>query len=146
MNLENKVFFDKDIALSLLLDRMVGVIGYGNQGRAQALNLKDSGINVAVGLKKGSPSIEIANNDSLKCLSIDSLIGKADIFSIMIPDSKIDFFLNENISKFKKGQTLLFSHGSSVVYGKTRLPEYLNIIMVQSCLMMYIVGSLMLKK
>ena len=77
---------------------MVGVIGYGNQGRAQALNLKDSGIDVAVGLRRASSSIRTVKEDSLKCLNINSLISKADILSIMIPDSKIDSFLNKNIS------------------------------------------------
>ncbi len=130
MNLKNKVFFDKDLSISLLLNKMVGVIGYGNQGRAQALNLKDSGIDVAVGLRKGSSSIQTVKEDSLECLNISSLINKADILSVMIPDSKIDSFLSKNISKFKKGQTLLFSHGASIIYGKTKIPEYLNVIMV----------------
>ena len=130
MDLKNKVFFDKDISLEILLDKTIGIIGYGNQGRAQALNLKDSGIHVLVGLREKSPSIQIAKKDSLECHNIGSLIGRSDIVSIMIPDSNIDKFLNKNMAKFKRGQILLFSHGASIVYGKTKTPKYLNVIMV----------------
>ena len=130
VDLKNKIFFDKDISLSALSGKVVGIVGYGNQGRAQALNLRDSGIDIIVGLRDSSASIKKVAKDSLKCTNIDDLIKKADIVSIMIPDNTIDSFLGKKISKFRKGQTILVSHGSSIIYGKTKLPDYLNIVMV----------------
>ena len=130
VNLKNKIFFNNDISLSPLLGKAVGVIGYGNQGRAQALNLKDSGINVVVGLRGDSINLKNVSEDSLECVKIDDAIKQADILSLMIPDSEIDPFLDKNLSKFKKGQTILVSHGSSIIYGKTKLPNFLNIVMV----------------
>ena len=130
INLKNKVFFDKDISLSALSGKVVGIVGYGNQGRAQALNLRDSGIDIIVGLRDNSANVKEVAKDSLKCTSIDNLIKKADVISIMIPDNAIDSFLGKKVSKFRTGQTILVSHGSSIIYGKTKLPNCLNVIMV----------------
>ena len=130
MNLKGKVFFDKDISMGPMEGKKVGVIGYGNQGRAQALNLKDSDIDIVVGIRDNSSNIQNIANDSLKAINIDDLINEVDILALMIPDKEIDSFLSENISKFKKGQTILVSHGSSIIYGETKLPNYLDIIMV----------------
>ena len=124
MSLDGKVLFDKDISLTSVLNKKVGIVGYGNQGRAQALNLRDSGIEIMVGLRNNSASIKKVTKDSLKCTNIDSLIKKADIVSIMIPDNTIDSFLDKKKSKFRIGQTILVSHGSSIIYGKTKLPDF----------------------
>ena len=130
MDLNKTVIFDKDIKDNFLKDKIIGVVGYGNQGRAQALNLKDSGVNLIIGLREGSKSYEKTKKDGLKYKSIPYVFEKADIIAIMIPDNEIEGMLLENISKFKKGQTLLFSHGYAIVYGKIEIPKNINIIMV----------------
>jgi len=130
VNLDNKLFFDKDISISQVLNKKIGIIGYGNQGRAQALNLSDSKINVVVGLRKNSIGVKQLKKDKIPYLKIDEVIKESDIIALMIPDNEIDAFISDNISKLKKNQTLLVSHGYSIVYGKAKIPEYLNIIMV----------------
>ena len=97
----SKILFDKDISLAPILNKKIGVIGYGNQGRAQALNLNDSGVDVSIGLRDNSSSIEAVKQDCLKYKDIDTLIKESDILSVMIPDSKIDSFLDQNVKKFK---------------------------------------------
>ena len=130
MNLDNKLFFDKDISISQISNKKIGIIGYGNQGRAQALNLSDSKMNVVVGVRENSARISQLKKDKIPYLKIDELIKESDIVALMIPDNQIDAFIAGNISKLKKNQTLLVSHGYSIVYGKAEIPEYLNIVMV----------------
>ena len=90
MELKNKVFFDTDVSLNPILNQKIGIIGYGNQGRAQTLNLRDSGIKVSVGLRKNSPTIQNVLEDKISCRSIEEVIKESDILSLMIPDDFID--------------------------------------------------------
>ena len=130
MDLNKKILFDQDIEKGGLDGKTVGVIGYGNQGRSQALNLSDSGVNVVVGLRKASKSADRVASDGLKSQDLSAVINSVDILAIMIPDDKIDTFLFENLPKMRKGQTLLFSHGYAIVYGETEIPQNIDIIMV----------------
>mgnify|MGYP001459239217 CR=1 FL=1 len=130
MNFADKVFFDRDLSLRSIVDKKVGVIGYGNQGRAQAANLKDSGVNVTVGLRQNSLSSAKVEKDGIKVDTLENTIKKSDIIAVLIPDNQIDIFLSTYSLYLKNGQTILFSHGYSVIYGKTELPDYLNIVMV----------------
>ena len=130
MNLDGKVLFDKDISLTSVLNKKVGIVGYGNQGRAQALNLRDSKIDVAVGLRQNSSSFNRLKEDGIRHMSIDDLIENSHIISLMIPDNRIDSFLIDNMSKFKEDQTILVSHGYSIIYGSAKISKNLNIVMV----------------
>ena len=130
MNLSDKIFFDKDIFIEPIVGKKVGVIGYGSQGRAQALNLKDSGVDIVVGLRESSLSLLKVKEDGLEWVEIDTLIDSCDIVSLLIPDNEIDTFLSNKISRFKEHQTLLVSHGYAIVYGKTQIPKNINIVMV----------------
>ena len=85
-----KIYKNRDVIDNLLLDKQVGIIGYGNQGCAQALNLRDSGVNVVIGLRSSSASRVLAKNDGFKnILSIDSLVETSDVICFMVPDEKI---------------------------------------------------------
>ena len=130
MNFAGKIFFDEDLSLKSIVDKKVGLIGYGNQGRAQAANLKDSGVNITVGLRDNSKSNVKVQEDSIKLDTIENTIKNNDVIAIMIPDNQIDIFLSNYKSYFKNDQTILFSHGYSIIYGKTKLPDYVNVVMV----------------
>ena len=130
MSFNKKIFFDNDITLDYVIGKTIGIIGYGNQARAQANNLKDSGCNVIVGLKPKSPSEEKVLKDGLEHYQLDEVFAKADILSVLIPDNNIPKFLSDYTSNIKKGQTLLFSHGYSIVYEDLKIPNNINVIMV----------------
>ena len=128
----NKIYTDIDVKINCVKDKIVGIIGYGSQGRAQALNLKDSGVDVLIGLRKNSPSIKIAQNDGFEnILSIAELSKKSDIISLLIPDEEIPHvFKNDLENNLYEGKTLLFSHGYCVHYDKISFPQNVNVIMV----------------
>ena len=130
MNISKKIFFDSDISLDHILSKTVGIIGYGNQARAQANNLKDSGCRVVVGLKSKSPSREKVKKDGLEVLEIDEVFKQSDILSILIPDNNIPQLISEFNRFMNDGQTLLFSHGYSIVYENLKIPENINVVMV----------------
>ena len=81
-----KVYYDKDANLDNIKNLNVSIIGYGSQGHAHALNLKDSGINVTIGLRENSPSADRAKNEGLEVLSLEEAVRKADIVMILAPD------------------------------------------------------------
>ena len=93
MNLDSRVFFDSQISMNPIVDKKIAIIGYGNQGRAQACNLQDSNINVLIGLRTNSPSREKVKKDGLKYTDIDTAISSSDILALMIPDNQIDNFI-----------------------------------------------------
>ena len=130
MNLENKIFFDNDISTSSILDKKVGIIGYGNQGRAQALNLRDSKVSVAIGVRKKSSSVNQIKEDGIVFMDIQNLIEQSDVISLMVPDDQIDALLSKYSLKFKQKQTILVSHGYSIIYGTAKIPKYINVVMV----------------
>ena len=128
----NKIYKDIDVTKDHILNKTVGIIGYGSQARAQALNLRDSGAKVLIGLRANSKSINLAKKDAFKdILSITNLCIKADIISILIPDEEIpNVFINSIEPNLEKGKTILFSHGYSVYFNKINLPKRINVIMV----------------
>ena len=81
-----KIYYGQDVKKEYLEGKMVAVIGYGNQGRAQALNLHDSGVKVVVGLRKGSKSFNLVEKDGLKAMSIFEAAKEADVIQMLIPD------------------------------------------------------------
>ena len=125
------VFFDKDISTDILKNKKIGVIGYGNQGRAQALNLRDSGFNVCVGIREKSPTIKNLNNDNISYDSIENVVVASDVISILVPDSKAPYVFNQSINPhLTKGKALLFSHGYNVYYKLINCPKFIDVIMV----------------
>ena len=131
MSVNQNFFLDKDVSLLPIKNKKIAIIGYGNQGRAQALNLFDSKLNVRVGLKENSPSIKIANTDGLKVLMIDEAVKWADIVCLLLPDKIMPDVYKDSIQDYlKKDQTLLFSHGYNIYYQKITIKSNINVIMV----------------
>lgn len=125
-----KMFYDNDADIEIIRKKRVLIIGYGNQGRAQAKNLIDSGVKVWVGLRYGSKSLRKTNLDRVNVKQLSNGVKEADIISFLIPDQNV-YDLYEKIKKnIRPGQTLLFSHGYNIFYNKIRPPKFVNIIMV----------------
>ena len=130
-NKSKAIILDKDVSTDILKSKKLAIIGYGNQGRAQALNLKDSSFDVCVGLREESQSILIVKDDGLMNLSIKEAVSNCDIISILIPDNSIAEVWKISILPYlNKGQTVLFSHGYNVHYKLINIPDYINVIMV----------------
>ena len=125
-----KIYKDKDADLNLIKNKSIGIIGYGNQGRAQALNLLDSGMNVSIGLRKESSSWKMAVNSGLNCTPVNDIVKNCDIISLLIPDQVMKEVFSENIApQLTEGKTLLFSHGYNIHYNLIQPPEFINVIM-----------------
>ncbi|SAL65893.1 ketol-acid reductoisomerase [Caballeronia arvi] len=125
-----KVFYDKDADLTLLKDKKVAVIGYGSQGHAHALNLRDSGIDVIVGLREG-PSWSKAENAGLKVSAIGDAVEDADIIMLLLPDEHIaDVYQKEVARRAKQGAALGFAHGFNIHYGQVAPRADLDVIMI----------------
>ena len=127
----SNLFFDSDISQDILNDKNIIVVGYGNQGRAQALNLKDSGFNVKIALRNDSPSITKVKEDGLDYGPINQVVCQADIVCLLVPDSVAPKVFNKYIkSSLKKGSALLFSHGYNIYYKLINYPDNIDIVMV----------------
>ena len=109
------VIYDKDADLSKLDGKTVAVIGYGSQGHAHALNLKDSGVNVVVGLRGDSASVAKAQADGLEVMSVADAASEGDIVMILLPDERQGELWNEEIEDgIAPGNLLMFAHGFSI--------------------------------
>ncbi|WP_322013028.1 ketol-acid reductoisomerase [Paraburkholderia sp. J12] len=125
-----KVFYDKDADLSLLKNKSVAVIGYGSQGHAHALNLKDSGINVSVGLRRGN-SWNKAENAGLRVQTIADAVKEADVIMMLLPDERIADVYREDVEpNARQGAVLGFAHGFNIHYGQIAPRADLDVIMV----------------
>ena len=125
-----KIYKDNDADINLIQSRKVGIIGFGNQGRAHALNLRDSGVEVCIGVREGSTSRNLAESEGLICLSIAETLACCDIISLLIPDQVMgDVYTAEIEPYLKKGQTLLFAHGYNIHYKVIQPPEFINVVL-----------------
>ena len=110
-----KKWLDNEVGLESIRDQIVAVVGYGIQGRAQANNMKDSGIRVIVGLRKNGRTWKIAQNDGHEVMDIAKVADKADIIHILIPDMEQAYTYNREIAPYlSAGKALSFSHGSAI--------------------------------
>ncbi|MDR3348242.1 MAG: ketol-acid reductoisomerase [Acidaminococcales bacterium] len=126
-----KMYYDKDANMEFLKGKTIAVIGYGSQGHAHALNLKDSGVDVVVGLYKGSKSIEKAEKAGLKALETAEAVKKADIVMILVPDEKQAALYKEQIQpNLKEGAALAFAHGFNIHFGQIAPPPNIDVFMV----------------
>jgi len=126
-----KMYYEKDCNLELLKKRKVAVIGYGSQGHAHALNLHDSGVDVTVGLYKGSPSWDKALNAGLKVSTVSEAAEYADVIMILLPDEKQSKIYYESIeSNLKAGDILVFAHGFNIHFNQIKPPVDVDVIMV----------------
>ena len=126
-----KVFYDQDVNWDVMKGKKVAIIGYGSQGHAHALNLKDSGIDVVVGLYEGSKSIAKAKEAGLEVKSVPEAVKDADITMILIPDEKqADVYANEIAPNLKDGSALAFAHGFNVHFKQIVPPSTVDVFMV----------------
>ncbi|KKB63561.1 ketol-acid reductoisomerase [Robbsia andropogonis] len=126
-----KVYYDKDADLSLIKGKQVTIIGYGSQGHAHALNLKESGVNVTVGLRKGGASWSKAENAGLTVKEVADAVKGADVVMMLLPDEQIAAVYKTEVEKnIKDGATLAFAHGFNVHYGQVVPRKDLDVIMI----------------
>ena len=126
-----RIFYQQDCDLEKLSGKTVAIIGYGSQGHAHALNLKDSGVNVIVGLYEGSKSWAKAESQGLKVMTAADAAKNADIIMILINDEKQAKLYNESIKPhLTEGKTLAFAHGFNIHFGCITPPENVNVIMI----------------
>ncbi len=126
-----KLYYDNDADLGLLDGKTVAVIGYGSQGHAHALNLKDSGVNVVVGLREDSSSKPKAEADGLTVLSVADATKQADVIMVLTPDTKQKAIYEEHIApNLKAGNTLMFAHGFNIRYDQIQPPADVDVSMV----------------
>jgi len=126
-----QLFYDTDADLSLLNNKTIAIIGYGSQGHAHALNLKDSGMDVIVGLYIGSKSESNAISDGLQVFSVSEACEKADWIMILLPDEfQKDVYLKEIEPNLKEGKILSFAHGFNIRFGLIKPPSFVDVVMI----------------
>jgi len=121
---------ENDIDPAPLAGKRVAILGYGNQGRAQALNLKDSGIDVVVGLRGGSGSAMEAEAAGLEVALLEDAVGSADVVMLLAPDEILGDLYREIEPRLRKGAALGFSHGLAVHFGLLEPREDLDVYLV----------------
>src|SRR5271168_2121651 len=126
-----KVYTDKDADLGVLKNKTLAVLGFGSQGHAHALNLKESGLNVIIGLYDGSKSIAVARERGFKVYPTAEAVRRADVIFVALPDTKQPAAYEKDIKpNLTKGKTLLFSHGFSIHFKTVVPPKDIDVIMV----------------
>jgi len=125
------MYYDADADLDLLKDRKIAVVGYGSQGHAHALNLKDSGLDVIVGLYPGSPSWKPAEESGLRVSTVEDAAQQADIIMMLIPDQLQKDVYDRAIEPFlSEGKMLMFAHGFNIHFQQIQPPEFVDVTMV----------------
>ncbi|GAB4481331.1 MAG: ketol-acid reductoisomerase [Burkholderiaceae bacterium] len=126
-----KVYYDKDADLSLVKGKKVAIVGYGSQGHAHALNLRDSGVSVTVALRRGGVSWNKAVNAGLTVKEVADAVRDADIVMVLLPDENHPQVYNDSIApNMKQGAALAFAHGFNVHFGQIQPRADLDVIMV----------------
>ncbi len=125
------IYYDKNADLKYLKNKKIAIIGYGSQGMAQSQNLKDSGLDVVVGLRKDGPTWKQAKKDGMTVDTVENAAKKGDIIQMLIPDEIQGKVYNEQIAQFMtKGKVLMFSHGFNINYHMIQPAEGIDVIMI----------------
>src|SRR6202035_344167 len=126
-----KRYYEKDGNLGRFQGKTVAIIGYGSQGHAHALNLRDSGVKVVVGLHGTSKSSAKAAAAGLKVLPVSDAAKEADVIMVLVPDHiQADLYENEIAPHMAKGKTLMFAHGFSIHFGQIKPPASVDVTMI----------------
>jgi ketol-acid reductoisomerase len=125
------VYYEADADRSIIQGRRVAVIGYGSQGHGHALNLKDSGIDVRVGLREGSSSVAKAESAGLRVLPIAAAAAEADVIMLLAPDTEQKAIYDQHVApNLSPGDAVAFAHGFNIRFGRITPPEGIDVIMV----------------
>jgi len=126
-----KVYTDKDADLNVLRNKTLAVLGFGSQGHAHALNLKDSGMNVIIGLYEGSKSIPVAEENGFEVVTNAEAVRRGDVIFVALPDTKQAAAYKKDVApNLSAGKTLLFSHGFSIHFKTVVPPKNVDVILV----------------
>lgn len=126
-----KVYYDQDASLDNLRNKKIAVLGYGSQGHAHALNLKDSGMNVCVGLRESSQSWQKAKDAGFDVKKVSDAVKQSDVVMILLPDQTQKKVYDEEIAPYlKDGSTLAFGHGFNIHYKQIVPPKNINVMMI----------------
>src|SRR4030088_1823932 len=126
-----KVYYDDDADLAALAGQRVAVIGYGSQGHAHALNLQDSGVDVVVGLYKGSKSWEAAEQEDLRVETVDKAVEMGNVVMLLVPDQTQKRLYDEAVKpNLKPGSTLMFAHGFNIHFSQILPAADVDVTMV----------------
>jgi ketol-acid reductoisomerase len=125
------VYYEKDADPALIAGRTVAVVGYGSQGHAHALNLKESGVDVRVGLRPGSPSWQKAEEAGLRVVSVDHAAAEADLLMVLLPDTnQKEVYEGDIAPHLRDGDALFFAHGFNIRFGLIEPPAGVDVAMV----------------
>jgi ketol-acid reductoisomerase len=125
------MYYEKDCNPELLKAKTVAVIGYGSQGHAHAQNMRDSGVNVIIGLYEGSKSAEVAKADGFEVYNTSEAVQKADLVMFLINDEKQAAIYKTNIAPYlRAGMTIAFAHGFNIHFGQIVVPKDVNVVMI----------------
>lgn len=128
---EPRIYRNKDIDISYIINKKIAIIGYGSQGYGQAMNLRDSGCEVVLGLRKDGPSYKKASIENFKIMEIEDAVKWADIVQLLIPDEAQAKVYKEQVEpNMRPGQYLMFSHGFNIHFGRIVPPADINVLMV----------------
>jgi len=126
-----KVYTDKDADLKVIKQKTLAIIGYGSQGHAHALNLKESGLNVIIGLYPKSKSVKVAQSQGFEVFETAEAVKKADVIMLAVPDMKQpEVYERDILPNLAKGKTLAFTHGLAIHFGLIEAPKGVDVIMV----------------
>lgn len=126
-----KMYYEVDANLELLKGKVIAVMGYGSQGHAQAQNLKDSGLNVVIGLRPGSARTERAQAAGFEVMTVEEAAKRADVIQILLPDETQSKVYNQEIKQhLTAGKALVFSHGFNIHFGQILPPSDVDVFMV----------------
>ena len=126
-----KIYYEKDADISILKGKKIAVIGYGSQGHAQAQNLRESGMDVIVSTRTGTPNYQLAVKHGFKPVTVDEAARQGDFLQILMPDETQKSVYESQIKPhLKEGKTLCFSHGFNIHFGQVVPPSNVDVIMV----------------
>lgn len=125
-----KIYWEKDVDAAALKGKTVAILGYGSQGRAHALNLRDSGVNVVVGVRPNGPTWKQAEKDGFKPFEPKQAAAQADVIAMLAPDMAQAEIYKNIAPSLKKGAAVLFAHGFNIHYGQIQPPEGIDIVMI----------------
>ena len=126
-----KIYYDSDADLGVLKGKKVAIIGYGSQGHAQAQNLRDSGVDVIVGQRKGGPNYDLAKEHGFEPVSAAEAAENAQVVQMLTPDHVQAKLYHEDVApRMTKGKTLVFSHGFNIHFGQIQPASHIDVVMV----------------